>query len=158
MAASREALFVVFDGPPGPEAGRFVELETPDRRSVGASAGAEWAEDTDRGGLWLLGPFDQRIREVKPYLPAEGVRDYQWPQPPRPIRVLVATKPLPEGNPLFRTLPYRLVADADYVLSLGGGVLKDLDGLFVDRPNIDGGAALHELALQGPVEYVRWPA
>lgn len=45
----QEMLHVVFDGPPGPEAGRFVECETPDGRSVNAG---EWHERGD--GLWEL--------------------------------------------------------------------------------------------------------
>ena len=40
---------VVFDGPPGPEAGRFVECETPDGKSINAG---EWRERKD--GLWEL--------------------------------------------------------------------------------------------------------
>lgn len=48
-------LYVVFDGPPSHESGRFVELETEDGRSVGpAESGAEWRE---QGGLWYLGPL-----------------------------------------------------------------------------------------------------
>jgi hypothetical protein len=42
-------LHIVFDGPPGPEAGRFVECETPDGRSINAG---EWHERGD--GLWEL--------------------------------------------------------------------------------------------------------
>jgi hypothetical protein len=42
-------LRIVFDGPPGPESGRFVECETPDGKSVNAG---EWHERSD--GLWEL--------------------------------------------------------------------------------------------------------
>jgi hypothetical protein len=154
VADGQEALFVVFDGPPGPEAGRFVDVETADGANPAGGSGLDWQHRAD--GYWTLGPISARIREVEIDLPAAEGRDYQWPQPARPIRVLVATEPLPHGQ-WVRSLPYRLVSDADYVLSLGG-VLKDRDGLFVDRPNVDGGDALRELALQGPVEYVRWPA
>jgi hypothetical protein len=43
------ALDIVFDGPPGPESGRFVEVETIEGRSVRVG---EWI---DRGnGLWAL--------------------------------------------------------------------------------------------------------
>jgi hypothetical protein len=46
-------LFVVFDGPPSHESGRFVELQDAEQRGVGGVA--EW---TDRGdGYWTLGPF-----------------------------------------------------------------------------------------------------
>lgn len=42
-------LDVVFDGPPGPEAGRFVEVEDPDGRSVSAG---QWLRRND--GYWVL--------------------------------------------------------------------------------------------------------
>lgn len=41
-------LHIVFDGPPGPEAGRFVEVETPFGRSVSAG---QWKQ---RGKYWVL--------------------------------------------------------------------------------------------------------
>lgn len=40
---------IIFDGPPGAVAGRFVEVETDDGRSINAG---EWIERTD--GLWAL--------------------------------------------------------------------------------------------------------
>lgn len=43
------ALHFVFDGPPSHESGRFVEVETPEGRSVNAG---EWRERKD--GLWEL--------------------------------------------------------------------------------------------------------
>jgi len=42
-------LHIIFDGPPGPIAGRFVECETPDGRSLDAG---NWSERPD--GLWQL--------------------------------------------------------------------------------------------------------
>lgn len=48
-ARPRAAINVVFDGPPGPEAGRFVEVETDDGRSINAG---NWSERPD--GLWSL--------------------------------------------------------------------------------------------------------
>ena len=48
-AAPVEAVHVVFDGPPGHDAGRFVECETPDGRSFNAG---EWHERSD--GFWEL--------------------------------------------------------------------------------------------------------
>lgn len=45
----REELRFVFDGPPGPECGRFVECETPDGRSVNAGT---WHDRGD--GYWEL--------------------------------------------------------------------------------------------------------
>jgi len=47
--AAPQGLRIVFDGPPGPEAGRFVEVEDTEGRSVNAG---EWRERTD--GLWEL--------------------------------------------------------------------------------------------------------
>ena len=44
-----EVFHVVFDGPPGPEAGRFVEVETPDGRGIAAG---EWKQRED--GYWVL--------------------------------------------------------------------------------------------------------
>jgi len=49
---------IVFDGPPGPESGRFVEVE--DINSMSLNAG-EWKERPD--GLWEL---RVKIREPKP--------------------------------------------------------------------------------------------
>lgn len=40
---------VIFDGPPGPEAGRFVEVETDDGESICVG---EWIERPD--GYWAL--------------------------------------------------------------------------------------------------------
>lgn len=42
-------LRIIFDGPPGPDAGRFVECETADGRSINAG---DWRERPD--GLWEL--------------------------------------------------------------------------------------------------------
>lgn len=47
-------LYVVFDGPPGPEAGRFIEVENAYGESVNAEP-AEWRQRED--GHWVLGPF-----------------------------------------------------------------------------------------------------
>lgn len=58
--AERVALHVVFDGPPGPVAGRFVECETPDGWSINAG---EWHSRDD--GLWEL-----RIPNALPAPPA----------------------------------------------------------------------------------------
>ena len=40
---------IIFDGPPGPECGRFIEVETDDGKSINAG---EWIERED--GLWAL--------------------------------------------------------------------------------------------------------
>lgn len=42
-------LHVIFDGPPGPESGRFIECETPDGASVRAG---HWIEKDN--GMWAL--------------------------------------------------------------------------------------------------------
>lgn len=52
VALTAEPLYVIFDGPPSHESGRFVEVETGDGRSVRAG---EWEERPD--GLWSLGPL-----------------------------------------------------------------------------------------------------
>jgi hypothetical protein len=46
---TNKPLHIIFDGPPGPEAGRFVECETPDGQSINAG---EWRERDD--GYWEL--------------------------------------------------------------------------------------------------------
>jgi len=43
------AINIIFDGPPSHESGRFVEVETDDRRSIGVG---QWIERED--GLWAL--------------------------------------------------------------------------------------------------------
>ena len=43
-----DELHIVFDGPPGPEAGRFVEVETSDGKSINAG---RWEQ---RGNYWHL--------------------------------------------------------------------------------------------------------
>ena len=43
-----KAINIVFDWPPGPEAGRFVEVETDDGKSINAG---EWHQ---RGDYWVL--------------------------------------------------------------------------------------------------------
>ncbi len=44
-----EPIHIIFDGPPSRESGRFVEVETPDGRSINAG---EWVKRDD--GLWAL--------------------------------------------------------------------------------------------------------
>lgn len=48
-----EPLYVIFDGPPSHESGRFVELEDASGRSV---ARAEWTHE-EGTAWWKLGPF-----------------------------------------------------------------------------------------------------
>jgi hypothetical protein len=55
--------YVVFDGPPTQESGRFVEVEDGHGHGLGPSqTGAEWRERDD--GWWELGPF-ANAREVE---------------------------------------------------------------------------------------------
>ena len=58
---SRAPINIIFDGPPGPEAGRFVEVETDDGKSITIG---EWAERSD--GLWA-----RRITELPSDLPPD---------------------------------------------------------------------------------------
>jgi len=46
---SAKAINIIFDGPPGPEAGRFVEVETDDGKSINAG---DWKQRDDR--YWAL--------------------------------------------------------------------------------------------------------
>ena len=48
-APESEKICIIFDGPPGPVAGRFVEVETEDGKSIGVG---EWSERPD--GMWAL--------------------------------------------------------------------------------------------------------
>ena len=47
-------VYIIFDGPPGPESPRFVEVEDEQGRSLKA---AEWSEYKAQEGYWRLGPF-----------------------------------------------------------------------------------------------------
>lgn len=54
-----EGLYVIFDGPPSHESGRFVEVETADGKGRGPEmTGADWSERPN--GMWALGPFQKR--------------------------------------------------------------------------------------------------
>ena len=44
-----KAINIIFDGPPGPESGRFVEVEDDDGKSITIG---EWIERDD--GYWVL--------------------------------------------------------------------------------------------------------
>lgn len=49
-------IYVTFDGPPGPESGRFVEVEDAKGRGLEPIVtGAFWQEED--GSRWVLGPF-----------------------------------------------------------------------------------------------------
>lgn len=66
-APAGEPVFVIFDGPPAHESGRFVEVETKDGKGLGpAQIGADWKQRPD--GLWALGPLyagPQHITEAQ---------------------------------------------------------------------------------------------
>lgn len=54
-------LYVIFDGPPSHESGRFVEVEDEQRASVSLSSesGGGWEKDVRSGfAFWRLGPFE----------------------------------------------------------------------------------------------------
>lgn len=59
-----EEVYVVFDGPPAHESGRFVETETEDGHGVGFRPAVapddfgvpRWERNTENG-TWRLGPF-----------------------------------------------------------------------------------------------------
>lgn len=55
-----QEVYVICDGPPAPESGRFVEVETPDGKGVGVG---EW--DRREDGLWRLGPFLVKASAVR---------------------------------------------------------------------------------------------
>jgi hypothetical protein len=69
-----EFIDIVFDGPPGHESGRFVEVEDGHGHSINAG---EWLERVD--GLWVLRIpaklFNRHVEEVSP-MPAPNP-DYQ---------------------------------------------------------------------------------
>lgn len=51
------AVYVVCDGPPGHESGRFVETETEDGKGIGLKPDGGWEEHPNGNGMWRLGPF-----------------------------------------------------------------------------------------------------
>ncbi len=54
-----DKIYVIFDGPPGPESPRFIEVENDQRESVSLGQW-QWKEDVKRVGnpfYWRLGPF-----------------------------------------------------------------------------------------------------
>lgn len=54
--ADKDGIYILFDGPPSHESGRFVEVENGEGRGLGqAQTGASWCPRTD--GCWALGPF-----------------------------------------------------------------------------------------------------
>jgi hypothetical protein len=57
MARVESGIYVLFDGPPGPQSGRFIEVEDYAGKGLGlfGSGGAGWHQE--REDLWVLGPF-----------------------------------------------------------------------------------------------------
>ena len=80
-----EAINIVFDGPPGPEPGRFVEVETDSGKSINVG---EWIQD---GDFWNL-----RITKL-PEQPADTPQPQDSPdEPPRcenPVRGVIGYEP-----------------------------------------------------------------
>lgn len=67
---TRDELHIVFDGPPGPESGRFVECETADGRGIHAG---EWRQVGDYWHLVILrhpAPGAEAMREAAELLAA----------------------------------------------------------------------------------------
>lgn len=67
-----EKLFVVFDGPPSHESGRFVEVENESGQGRG---GLVWDEMTD--GYWRLGPFVD-AREIQRQVLEARISELKW--------------------------------------------------------------------------------
>lgn len=103
--ARPQTLNFVFDGPPGPEGSRFVEVETPDGRSVNAG---EWAERAD--GFWELrvpfAPFSAKLAD------SESSRDAKQPSSP-------LSRGEPEG---FKLVP---VEPTEAMVQAGARALTD---------------------------------
>lgn len=59
LKAGVPRVYVICDGSPGPEPGRFVEVEDEAGRSLGpVQTGAKWELSPHGGGrFWRLGPF-----------------------------------------------------------------------------------------------------
>ena len=58
---SYKAINIIFDGPPGPESGKFVEVETDSGESIGIG---KWIERDD--GFWALRIQGRFIPEYSP--------------------------------------------------------------------------------------------
>ena len=53
-----KVVYILFDGPPGPDGPRFIEVEDEQGRSVKV----EWTEDTrEEKGYWRLGPLQLEV-------------------------------------------------------------------------------------------------
>lgn len=66
----REEIWIVFDGPPGPVSGRFVEVEISCGKSVRAG---KWEK---RGDYWYLGPFIDAIQAQEPTIPTTSINQH----------------------------------------------------------------------------------
>ena len=53
-------IYIVFDGPPDHDSGRFVEVEDADGNGLSRrETGAEWSHEAKEAKLWYLGPFSK---------------------------------------------------------------------------------------------------
>lgn len=70
---AKAPFYIVFDGPPSHESGRFVEVETAEGK--GRKAG-EWKQRED--GYWALGPFVEAaaVDLAENYIPAYRLEAY----------------------------------------------------------------------------------
>lgn len=73
------AIHIVFDGPPEQEGGRFVEVETPDGRSISVG---EWIQ---KGDYWHLVIPMRRTAVGENLPPPIALRPPPPPAPPPPI-------------------------------------------------------------------------
>ncbi len=83
--ADMKPVFIVFDGPPSRDSGRFVEVETADGKSVSAG---EWKQD---GEYWNLGPFytADQLREAQVKVLREAADAISKGMPPNKAREMI---------------------------------------------------------------------
>ena len=65
----KQAINIIFDGPPSHESGRFVEVETDDGKSINAG---EWIE---RDGYWVLRITDLPDSPPNTQLKLDGLKE-----------------------------------------------------------------------------------
>lgn len=71
MSNDKECIYIIFDGPPGPVSGRFVEVEDSERRSIRVGQRVERDD-----GLWALRIDWRELTECHgPYMPGPGRSD-----------------------------------------------------------------------------------
>lgn len=94
---ARQAINIVFDGPPGPEAGRFIEVETDGGASINVG---KWVEREN--GWWALRitelpsvePATTAAKTPHPINKSEQMREYEMTDE-QLAAILDAGKPVP---------------------------------------------------------------